>query len=69
MTQKTIQDDFQKLEKIINKLEGQQVGLEESLTLFEEGSKIIKNCHGQLKKAKNKFEEIKGDLESEINKE
>ncbi len=66
MAQKNIQDDFQKLEKIINQLEGQQVGLEESLKLFETGSEIIKSCHKQLKKAKNKFEEIKGELEDEI---
>jgi exodeoxyribonuclease VII small subunit len=66
MAQKNIQEDFQQLESIINKLENQKVGLEESLKLFEDGSKIIKSCHSQLKKAKNKFEEIKQDLESEI---
>ncbi len=69
MAQKNIQDDFQQLEKIINKLEGQQIGLEESLTLFEDGSKIIKSCHKQLKKAKNKFEEIKEELEEEMKKD
>jgi len=66
MTQKNIQDDFQKLEKIIRDLESQKVGLEESLKLFEEGSEVAKRCHGQLKRAKNKFEEIKDDLEKEI---
>lgn len=62
-----IQDDFQKLEKIINQLEGQKVGLEDSLKLFEDGAEIVKKCHGRLKKAKNRFEEIKEDLEKELN--
>jgi exodeoxyribonuclease VII small subunit len=63
---KKIQDDFQELEKIINKLENRQINLEESLKLFEEGSDVVKRCHTQLKKAKNKFEEIKDDLEKEL---
>lgn len=61
-----IQDDFQKLEKIINQLEGQKVGLEKSLELFEDGAEIVKKCHSRLKKAKNRFEEIKEDLEKEL---
>ncbi len=62
-----IQDDFQKLERIINQLENEKVGLEDSLKLFEDGADIVKKCHGRLKKAKNKFEEIKEDLEKELN--
>lgn len=67
MSQKNIQDDFYKLEEIVNQLEKKEIGLEDSLKLFEDGSKIIKNCHSHLKKAKNKFEEIKEKLEEEIN--
>lgn len=61
-----IKSDFDKIEKIINKLEGQKIGLNESLELFEEGSVLVKRCHKQLKKAKNKFQEIKQDLEKEL---
>jgi len=69
MKKASIKDDFKQLEKIVDKLEDQQTGLEESLELFEVGSVIIKNCHKQLKKAKNKFEEIKQDLEITIEKD
>ena len=62
----SIKSDFDKIEKIISKLEGQKVGLNESLELFEEGSVLVKRCHQQLKKAKNKFQEIKQDLEKEV---
>jgi exodeoxyribonuclease VII small subunit len=61
-----IKNDFDKIEKIIGKLEGQKIGLDESLELFEEGSVLVKRCHRQLKKAKNKFQEIKQDLEKEL---
>lgn len=61
-----IKNDFEKIESIISKLEGQKVGLDESLELFEEGSTLVKRCHNQLKKAKNRFQEIKTDLEKEI---
>jgi exodeoxyribonuclease VII small subunit len=62
----SIKSDFDKIEKIISKLEGQKIGLNESLELFEEGSVLVKRCHQQLKKAKNKFQEIKEGLEKEL---
>jgi exodeoxyribonuclease VII small subunit len=62
----SIKNDFDKIEKIIGKLEGQKIGLNESLDLFEEGSNLVKRCHRELKKAKNRFQEIKESLEEEI---
>ncbi|MFO7807260.1 MAG: exodeoxyribonuclease VII small subunit [Candidatus Moraniibacteriota bacterium] len=60
-----LQKDFKKLEEISNELENRDLDVEKSLELFEEGSELIKKCHKKLGKAKNRFQEIKEDLEKE----
>ena len=50
--------DFEKnilvLEDIVSKLESGDVSLDESLKLFEEGVKIIKECNKELDNAEQK---------------
>ena len=43
-----------KLEKIVEQLESEELGLEESLRLFEEGIKASKKCEESLKIAELK---------------
>ena len=45
---KTYESSFQRLEEILDKLENQQLGLEESLSLFQEGIEHYKSCREQL---------------------
>ena len=40
--------DFQKLEEIVEKLESQQLSLEESLELFQQGIEMYRKCHEKL---------------------
>ena len=47
---KTYESSFQRLEEILDKLENQQLGLEESLSLFQEGIEQYKECRDQLSK-------------------
>lgn len=47
---KTYESSFQRLEEILDKLENQQLGLEESLSLFQEGIEQYKECKDQLNK-------------------
>lgn len=51
--------DFEKsikeLEKIANSLESQQISLDESISLFEKGVKISKECSEYLENAKQKI--------------
>ncbi|MDZ7611470.1 MAG: exodeoxyribonuclease VII small subunit [Candidatus Moranbacteria bacterium] len=61
----SLQNDFQRLEEISKELENQDLDVEKSLKLFEEGSKLVKRCHKKLGEAKNRFQEIKEDLEKE----
>lgn len=50
--------DFEKklsrLEEIVNKMEKGELALEESLTLFEEGVKLSRECHQKLNDAEAK---------------
>ena len=49
--------NLKKLEEIVDKLESGDIGLEESVKLYEEGMKIKKICDKKLK-----------DIEMQINK-
>ena len=44
-----------KLEEITNKLEKEQLSLDESVKLFEEGMKISKECNSKLEEAERKI--------------
>ncbi|MDI6785940.1 MAG: exodeoxyribonuclease VII small subunit [bacterium] len=45
-----------RLEKIVNCFEGEELSLEESLKLFEEGIKLSKHCQDKLDEASKKIE-------------
>ena len=47
-----------KLEEIVNKINDQSLGLDESLKLYEEGSKIVKELESALKKASEEIEKV-----------
>ena len=44
-----------KLEEITNKLEKEQLSLDESVKLFEEGMKISKDCNAKLEDAEKRI--------------
>ena len=48
---KTYEASFKRLEEIMEKLENQQLGLEESLALFQEGIELYRQCRDQLHRA------------------
>lgn len=54
--------DFEKklgrLEEIVQKMEKGDLGLEESLKLFEEGVKISRECQTQLTQAESKVQQL-----------
>lgn len=69
MTKKKIKNSFEenlkRLEEISNLLESEELGLDESISLFEEGIKLSKISITALKKAELKITELKSEL-SEI---
>lgn len=56
-----------RLETIVNKLEKGDVELEESLSLFEEATKLINNCNQMLKDARLKVTQFNSIVQGEAN--
>ncbi|MBQ1660795.1 MAG: exodeoxyribonuclease VII small subunit [Clostridia bacterium] len=58
-----------RLEEIVELLENGELPLEESMKLFEEGTKLSAECYSMLSKAEQKITQI-SDIENEtINEE
>jgi exodeoxyribonuclease VII small subunit len=56
------------LEGIVEKLEKGQLSLDESLMLFENGIKLVRECNDKLKNAQQKVEQLieeNGELKAE----
>lgn len=56
MPKERFEDALNKLEKIVSKLEGGNIPLEESLKLFEEGIRLSRVCNQKLDEAEKKVE-------------
>ena len=52
---------LKQLEEIVHKLESGELGLEESLKLFEEGVKLSRMCNKKLELAERKIEMLTKD--------
>ena len=70
MSKKKSSDNFEdklaRLEEITTSLENSEIGLEDSIQLFEEGVKLSKECLSVLEKAELKVTTLTKDL-NEIN--
>ena len=64
----SFEKNLQKLELIVEKLESGEIGLEESVKLYEEGMKIKKICDNKLKDIEMQIKKIKID-DNKISKE
>jgi len=56
MAKERFEDALNKLEKIVSKLEDGDIGLEESLKLFEEGIRLSRLCNQKLDEAEKRVE-------------
>jgi exodeoxyribonuclease VII small subunit len=56
---------FQKLEKIVQRLESEELPLDESLQLFEEGIRLSRFCHQRLEEVERKIELILADAKGQ----
>ena len=52
------EEALQKLEAIVNKMEGGDLSLEEALNAFEEGVKLAKFCSSKLDEAERRVEKL-----------
>lgn len=58
MKELTYEQAYKRLEEIVNKLENGSVPLEESMKLFEEGTKLANFCNSKLNAAEQKFTQL-----------
>ena len=56
---------FQDLEKIVQRLESEELPLDESLRLFEEGIRLSRFCNQKLEEVEKKIELILFDAKGE----
>jgi exodeoxyribonuclease VII small subunit len=64
----SFEESLTELEGIADKLEKGQLSLDESLLLFENGIKLVRECNTKLKNAKQKVEKLileNGDIKTE----
>jgi len=56
----TFEESIIRLEEILKQLEGDKVDLATALSQYEEGVRLLKNCHGILESAQQKIEVLRG---------
>jgi len=61
----SFEDSIDRLEEIVRNLEEDQVPLEESIKLYEEGMKLGKKCKQILEDADRKIAKLSAELEKE----
>ena len=61
MARVSFEHSMKKLETVVSKLEGDEVSLEESLKLFEEGVKLMRFCHLRLNEIEEKVQILVAD--------
>jgi exodeoxyribonuclease VII small subunit len=66
---KSFEDALSELKVIIEKLEGGNLSLEESLTLFEKGTQLIALCHKKLNEVQKKIEILVENTDGEVLRE
>lgn len=59
-----LEDKLKKLKEITEKLEKGDVGIDEGIALFKEGSELAKECYVALKEAKGKVTIIKKEIDT-----
>ena len=61
MAKASFEDSMKRLEEVVGKLEGEEVSLEESLKLFEQGVKLMRFCHLRLSEVEEKVQTLVAD--------
>ena len=56
----TFEESIIRLEEILKQLEGDKVDLKTALSQYEEGVRLLKNCHEILESARQKIDILRG---------
>lgn len=66
MAKEKFEEAFKKLEKIVTKMEGGDLPLEEALRLFEEGMRLYTVCSQRLTEVQKKVELLTQTVEGKL---
>ena len=66
MAEKKFEAALARLEEIVSSLESGELGLEQSLKLFEEGVKLARICNARLEEAERKVEVLLKDKNGKV---
>lgn len=61
--QMSFEDAMKELEAVVNRLDGGDVPLDQSIALYERGAALKKRCEDELKRAEEKVAQITLDAE------
>jgi exodeoxyribonuclease VII small subunit len=62
----SFEDALQELEDVANKLEGGELGLDDSIKEFEKGIKLARYCQQKLEEAERKIEILQKGADGEV---
>lgn len=57
----TLEESFQKLEEIVSKMEQEDISLEDSFALYNEGMKVLKKCNDSIDTVEKKLLLLNGE--------
>ena len=60
---KSLEETLQEIEDIINKMDHEEISLEESFQLYNTGIKLCKQCNDKIDKVEKRLEGIGGQAE------
>lgn len=64
--EKTFERSLDELEEIVDRLESGEMSLEDSLKLFENGIKLVRNCREKLTSAERRIEMLVKDSNGQL---
>ena len=59
--QTTLEENFVKLQETVEKLESEEVSLEEAFLAYAEGMELLKKCNEQIDRVEKKVWKLSGD--------
>ncbi len=59
----TLEDNFLKIEEVIEKLESDDISLEDAFAAYSEGMNLLKDCNAQIDKVEKKVLKLTEDGE------
>ena len=57
----TLEQGFDQLDEIIEKLEDREIPLEESFGLYEQGIKLLKDCNEKIDRVEKQVQKLNAD--------